>query len=82
MKLAFLIADGMGDYPLKELEGLTPLQKANTPNMDNLAKIGKVGLCRTIPEHMEPGSDIANMAILGFDPTLYTLGEVQLRLQH
>ncbi len=74
MKLAFLIADGMGDYPLKELEGLTPLQKANTPNMDNLAKIGKVGLCRTIPEHMEPGSDIANMAILGFDPTLYHTG--------
>ncbi|GAB6161774.1 cofactor-independent phosphoglycerate mutase [Desulfothermus naphthae] len=74
MKLAFLIADGMGDYPLKELEGKTPLEVANTPNMDRLAKTGKIGLCRTIPQGMEPGSDIANMAILGFDPSLYHTG--------
>jgi len=74
MKLAFLIADGMGDYPLKELHGKTPLEVANTPNMDRLAKTGKIGLCRTIPEGMEPGSDIANMAILGFDPSVYHTG--------
>ncbi len=74
MKLAFLIADGMGDYPLKELDGRTPLEVANTPNMDKLAKTGKIGLCRTIPEGMEPGSDIANMAILGFDPSVYHTG--------
>ena len=74
MKLAFLIADGMGDYPLKELDGRTPLEVANTPNMDKLAKTGKIGLCKTIPEGMEPGSDIANMAILGFDPSVYHTG--------
>lgn len=67
-KLLFLIADGMGDYPLDELDGLTPMEKANTPNMDQAARQGRIGRCQTIPEGMPPGSDIANMALLGYDP--------------
>ncbi len=74
MKLAFLIADGMGDYPLEDIGGRTPLEVADTPNIDRLAKTGIIGMCRTIPPNMEPGSDIANMAILGFDPLKFHTG--------
>ncbi len=74
MKVAFLIADGMGDYPIEELGGKTPLEYANTPVMDLLARDAEVGLCSTIPENMEPGSDIANMALLGFDPARHHTG--------
>ncbi|MGM0423902.1 MAG: cofactor-independent phosphoglycerate mutase [Thermodesulfobacteriota bacterium] len=73
-KLIFLIADGMGDYPLQELEGRTPLQAAQTPNLDYLAPSSVQGLCQTIPEGSPPGSDIANMALLGFDPLQYHTG--------
>jgi 2,3-bisphosphoglycerate-independent phosphoglycerate mutase len=64
----------MGDYPLPELGGKTPLEAANTPNLDLLARRGELGLARTIPEGMEPGSDIANLAILGYDPARYHTG--------
>ena len=74
MKIAFLIADGMGDYEIDGIGGKTPLEYASTPNMDRLASLGKLGLCQTIPEKMEPGSDIANMALLGFDPEKYHTG--------
>ncbi|MFP4480067.1 MAG: 2,3-bisphosphoglycerate-independent phosphoglycerate mutase [Desulfohalobiaceae bacterium] len=73
-KLIFLIADGMGDYPLPELVGKTPLQAANTPNLEYLAPKSIQGLCQTIPEGSPPGSDIANMALLGFDPLQYHTG--------
>ncbi|MFW6055492.1 MAG: 2,3-bisphosphoglycerate-independent phosphoglycerate mutase [Thermodesulfobacteriota bacterium] len=73
-KLLFLIADGMGDYPLPELKGRTPLEAAKTPNMDRLASLGTLGLCRTIPRGMVAGSDIANMSLLGFDPAIYHTG--------
>ncbi|MCF8104959.1 MAG: 2,3-bisphosphoglycerate-independent phosphoglycerate mutase [Desulfohalobiaceae bacterium] len=73
-KLLFLIADGMGDYPLPELEGRTPMEAAETPNMDRLASLGTLGLCRTIPRGMGAGSDIANMSLLGFDPAIYHTG--------
>ena len=73
-KLLILIADGMGDYPVPELEGRTPLEAARTPNMDGLAELGLIGRCRTIPEGMPPGSDIANMGLLGFDPLAYHTG--------
>jgi 2,3-bisphosphoglycerate-independent phosphoglycerate mutase len=69
-KLLFLIADGMGDYPLAELGGQTPMEKARTPNMDRAARQARIGRCHTIPEDMPPGSDIANMALLGYDPHL------------
>ncbi len=74
MKVLFLIADGMGDWPLEELGGATPLQAALTPNMDRLAREGVTGLCLTVPEHMPPGSDVANMSLLGFDPAKWHTG--------
>ncbi len=73
-KLAFLIADGMGDWPMAELNGKTPLQAAHTPHMDALAREGSVGLCRTVPEGLAPGSDIANMALLGCNPAEFHTG--------
>jgi 2,3-bisphosphoglycerate-independent phosphoglycerate mutase len=69
-KYIVLVGDGMGDYPLKELGGKTPLEAAETPNMDRIAAC-RVGLVRTIPEGMEPGSDVANLALLGYDPQVY-----------
>lgn len=67
-KLLFLIADGMGGLPLDALGGKTTLAAAHTPTLDALAKNALVGLCRTVPEDMHPGSDVANMALMGFDP--------------
>ncbi len=74
MKFVFVLADGMGDWPLDALDGRTPLAAAATPNMDELARTGVVGLCRSIPPGMPPGSDVANMALLGFDPAQYHTG--------
>ncbi|HYQ60319.1 MAG TPA: cofactor-independent phosphoglycerate mutase, partial [Desulfatiglandales bacterium] len=65
-----LVGDGMADYPLQELGGKTPLQAAQTPNMDRIAAC-RVGLVRTIPDGMEPGSDVANLSLLGYDPRVY-----------
>ncbi len=80
-KLLFLIPDGMGDYPLEELEGLTPLQAAHTPHMDLLARKSRLGRCRTIPPGQPPGSDIANMSLLGFDPATYHTGRGPIEAQ-
>lgn len=74
MKLLFLIADGMGGWPLPELSGRTTLEAAHTPHLDELAKTGLAGLCRTVPEGLPPGSDIANMSLLGFDPRVHHTG--------
>jgi 2,3-bisphosphoglycerate-independent phosphoglycerate mutase len=74
MKLLYLIADGMGGWPLDELGGKTTMEAAATPNMDELARTGVVGRARTVPEGMAPGSDVANMALLGFDPARYHTG--------
>ncbi len=74
MKILFLIADGMGDWPLEELNGKTCMEVAETPNMDELAATGMVGRIHTIPQGMAPGSDTANMSLLGFDPALYHTG--------
>ncbi|MFZ5994661.1 MAG: cofactor-independent phosphoglycerate mutase [Thermodesulfobacteriota bacterium] len=68
MKYVVLIGDGMGDYPLEELGGKTPLQAASTPAMDFLAREGELGLVKTVPPGFEPGSDVANLSILGYDP--------------
>ncbi|HCO12215.1 MAG TPA: cofactor-independent phosphoglycerate mutase [Desulfonauticus sp.] len=74
MKYLVLVADGMGDWPLQELQGKTPLEAANTPYLDKLASKSLTGLARTIPPGFPPGSDVANMAILGYDPTRYHTG--------
>jgi 2,3-bisphosphoglycerate-independent phosphoglycerate mutase len=74
VKYALLICDGMADYPLEKLQGKTPLQAAKTPNLDRLAKEGATGLARTIPEGMPPGSDVASLSIMGYDPRQYYRG--------
>jgi 2,3-bisphosphoglycerate-independent phosphoglycerate mutase len=68
MKYLVLVGDGMGDYPLAELGGKTPLGAAHTPNMDWIADHGELGLAKTIPEGCETGSDTANLSLLGYDP--------------
>ena len=73
-----LLGDGMADYPIAELEGKTPLQAAQTPNLDRLAQQGKLGLVRTVPPGLPPGSDVANLSIFGYDPALYFTGRAPL----
>lgn len=67
-KYVLLIGDGMGDFPLRELEGKTPLEVAITPGMDFLASYGEIGSCQTVPSSMHPGSDVAIMGLLGYPP--------------
>jgi len=74
MKYVIVLGDGMADYPLKQLNGSTPLQTAVKPNMDLVAKEGCTGLLKTIPEGMAKGSDVANMSVLGYDPKKYLTG--------
>ena len=68
MKYIVILGDGMADEPLSSLEGRTPLECAATPVMDELAGKGEMGLARTVPPSMKPGSDVANLAVLGYDP--------------
>ncbi|MUM78158.1 cofactor-independent phosphoglycerate mutase [Pseudodesulfovibrio sp. F-1] len=74
MKLLYLVADGMGDWPLEELGGKTCMEAAHTPYMDELARTGIVGRAKTVPDDMPPGSDVANMSLLGFDPARHHTG--------
>lgn len=78
MKYAVLIGDGMADYPIEKLGGKTILQAARTPAMDYIAAHGKIGLAKTIPDELHPGSDVANMSILGYDPAVYYSGRAPL----
>ena len=78
MKYIILVGDGMGDYPLAELDRRTTLEAAATPQMDELARQGELGCARTIPPGMDPGSDIANLAIMGYDPARYHTGRAPL----
>ena len=74
MKYLLILADGAADEPLAELGGKTPLEVANKPNMDKIAKNGRCGMLKTVEESMTPGSDVANMSILGYDPEKYYTG--------
>lgn len=78
MKYVILVGDGMGDYPISELGGRTPLEAAAIPHLDLLARQGELGRARTIPEGMDPGSDIANLSIMGYDPARYHTGRAPL----
>ncbi|MGD0281517.1 MAG: cofactor-independent phosphoglycerate mutase [Dissulfurispiraceae bacterium] len=78
MKYIVIVGDGMADRPLDDLGGLTPLKKAQTPNMDRLAREGIIGSVRTIPVGLHPGSDVANLSILGYDPKRYYTGRAPL----
>ncbi len=68
MKYFVILGDGMADEPLAQLDGQTPLEYAKTPCMDALAGMGEMGLAKTVPESMKPGSDVANLAVLGYNP--------------
>ena len=68
MKYIVILGDGMADEPLERLGGRTPLEAAETPLMDELAGKGELGLVKTVPDSMKPGSDVANLAVLGYDP--------------
>ena len=74
MKYVILVPDGMADYPDPSLENKTPLEAADTPNMDLIVKEGILGQVSTIPAGMTPASDVANMSILGYDPKIYYSG--------
>jgi 2,3-bisphosphoglycerate-independent phosphoglycerate mutase len=74
MKYVVIIGDGMADRPVEGLQGKTPLMAAKTPNMDWMARHGEIGLVRTIPEGFNPGSEIANLSIFGYDPGIYYTG--------
>lgn len=78
MKYVVVLGDGMADEPIAELGNKTPLEYANTPEMDMLSKISEVGLVHTIPEGMSPGSDTANLSVLGYDPKKYYTGRSPL----
>jgi len=78
MKYIILLGDGMPDYPIKELGDKTPLEYAQTPNMDFIAKNGTVGCVKTIPDGFPPGSDVSNLSILGYDPAKYYTGRAPL----
>ena len=68
LNVAVLVPDGAADFPLAELGGKTPLEAASTPAMDDVARRGIVGTARTVPPGMTPGSDVANLSLLGYDP--------------
>jgi 2,3-bisphosphoglycerate-independent phosphoglycerate mutase len=78
MKYVIVLGDGMADEPLKELEGKTPLSYADTPTLDELSKKSEIGLVHTIPEGMKPGSDTANLSVMGYDPKEYYTGRSPL----
>jgi len=74
MKYVIIVGDGMADYPVESLGGKTPLMVARTPHMDWMVKEGEIGLVRTIPGGFNPGSEIANLSIFGYDPIRYYTG--------
>lgn len=78
MKYVVILGDGMADEPIESLGGRTPLAFAETPVMDELAEKGEIGLAHTIPEGMSPGSDTANLSVLGYDPRQYYTGRSPL----
>lgn len=76
MKYVVILGDGMSDHD--NADGLTPLKNANKPFIDSLCKVSEVGRCQTVPEGMSPGSDTANLSVMGFDPTKYYTGRSPL----
>lgn len=78
MKYVIVLGDGMADRPIEELQGKTPLEYAKTPAMDELAAKGEIGTVHTIPDGMSPGSDTANLSVLGYAPRKYYSGRSPL----
>ncbi|MGZ3513287.1 MAG: cofactor-independent phosphoglycerate mutase [Thermodesulfobacteriota bacterium] len=73
-KYVIIVGDGMADYPVESLGGKTPLMVARTPNMDWMSESGEIGLVRTVPDGFNPGSEVANLSIFGYDPIRYYTG--------
>ncbi len=78
MKYIIVLGDGMADEPISSLDYKTPLEYAKTPMMDSLSKMGEIGMVHTIPEGMAPGSDTANLSVMGYDPKVYYSGRSPL----
>lgn len=78
MKYIVVLGDGMADEPIQQLGGKTPLAYAKTPAMDALAKVSEIGMVHTIPQGMSPGSDTANLSVMGYDPKEYYTGRSPL----
>ncbi len=78
MKYLVLLLDGMADYPVEQLNGGTPMSVAKKPNIDRMAKLGEVGLCKTVADGLKPGSDVANLSVLGYDPAVCYTGRSPL----
>lgn len=77
-KYVVLLCDGMADYPVEELGNKTPMGASHTPNMDKLAKKSTIGLVKSVADGLKPGSDVANLSILGYDPAIYYSGRSPL----
>lgn len=78
MKYIVVLLDGAADYPIKSLGGKTPLEVANKPNINSLAKKGEVGMVEMVPKDLSPGSDVANLSVLGYNPHKYYTGRSPL----
>lgn len=78
MKYVVVLSDGMADRPIAELGDQTPLAYAETPTMDQLAAVSEIGMVHTIPDGMKPGSDTANLSVLGYNPRIYYSGRSPL----
>ncbi len=78
MKYLVVLCDGMADTPSEYLNGHTPMELAVKPNMDALAKVSEVGLCKTVAKGLKPGSDVANLSVMGYDPTVSYTGRSPL----
>nr|MBQ8253253.1 cofactor-independent phosphoglycerate mutase [Lachnospiraceae bacterium] len=78
MKYVIVLEDGMADEPIEALGGKTPLAYAKTPNLDRLSKMSDIGMVHTIPDGMKPGSDTANLSVMGYNPKIYYSGRSPL----
>ncbi len=81
MKYVVILTDGVADTPVSELNNQTPLEYANKPNIDALAKVSEIGMVTTVPEGYPPGSDVANLAVFGYDPQRYYTGRSPLEAE-
>ncbi len=77
-KYAIIIPDGAADEPLEQFDEKTPIEAARTPNTDKISTLGRQGLIQTVPDNMEPGSDVAQMSLLGYDPRRYYTGRAPI----
>lgn len=77
-KYVIIVPDGAADEPLEQFDGKTAIEAAQTPNMDKISTVGRQGLVRTVPDDMEPGSDVAQMSLLGYDPRRYYSGRAPI----